>query len=321
MTNKNNHRVIEHYVAPLDETPLAAVDSTVADAAPSSLWKEAWVNLRTRPLFIVSAILILLIAVVSIFPQLFTSLDPNQSGFCKLDVALQGPSGGHPFGTDGQGCDIYAKTIYGARASVSVGILTTLFVVIIGGILGAIAGFFGGWVDSVLARLGDIFFALPLVLGALVVFQMPLFRDHRGILSVVAVLSLLGWPNIARITRGAVLSVRNADYITASTALGVSRWGSLIRHALPNSLAPIIVVATVSLGTFIVAEATLSFLGIGLPQELLSWGQAISDARTQLRTNPSVLLYPSAALCITVLSFIMLGDALRDALDPKARKK
>jgi len=135
------------------------------------------------------------------------------------------------------------------------------------------------------------------------------------------VLSVFAWPQVARIMRGSVLSARNSDYVTASVALGVSKAKILIRHVVPNAIAPVIVIATVSLGTFIVAEATLSFLGIGLPSNIMSWGNDIGQARTSIRTSPQVLIYPSIALSITVLSFLMLGDVVRDALDPKARAR
>lgn len=169
--------------------------------------------------------------------------------------------------------------------------------------------------------MGDIFFALPLILGALVITQLPLFRENKSVWTVVLVISVLAWPQMARITRGAVIEVRNADFVTAARALGVSRFGSLLRHVLPNALAPVIVLATLELGVFIVAEATLSFLGIGLPPSIMSWGNDIAGAQVAIRTNVAILLYPAAALSITVLSFIMLGDAVRDALDPKSRQR
>ena len=173
--------------------------------------------------------------------------------------------------------------------------------------------------DSILSRLTDVFFAIPLVLAAIVVMQM--FKDYRTILTVVLVLGLFGWTSIARITRGAVMSVKNAEYVTAARALGASKLKMLSSHIMPNAAAPIIVYATVALGTFIVAEATLSFLGIGLPPTIVSWGGDISAAQASLRTKPMVLFYPAMALALTVLSFIMLGDVVRDALDPKARKR
>jgi len=314
MTSKNNH-----FVAPLDETPLLATDALTTDAAPLSLWSDAWRKLRRRPLFIISALLILTLIVVALFPGLFSSVAPNDG--CELANSEGGPSAGHPFGYTFQGCDIYSRVVHGTQASLSVGILSVLCVLVIGVTLGALAGYYGGWIDAVLARLGDIFFALPLILGALVITQLPLFRQNKSVWTVVFVIALLAWPQMARITRGAVIEVRNADFVTAARALGVSKFGALVRHVLPNALAPIIVLATLELGVFIVAEATLSFLGIGLPQSIMSWGNDIAGAQASIRTHPQIMLYPAAALSITVLSFIMLGDAVRDALDPKSRQR
>ena len=304
-----------HFVADAALTPLAVVDKVDETEAPSSLWRDAWNDLRRRPLFWVSAALIVLVALVAFVPGLFTRNDPI---YCDLSKSLADPAPGYPFGFDRQGCDVYSRVIYGARASVTVGLVTTLAVVLLGGIIGALAGFYGGWLDSLLARLTDIFFAIPLVLAAIVVGQV---FTGGGVWRVIAVLAVFGWPQVARITRGAVMSVKNNDFITAAKSLGVSRWRTLLRHVVPNALAPVVVVATVSLGTFIVAEATLSFLGLGLPGSVLSWGAEISKAQVSLRTQPSILFYPSMALALTVLSFIMMGDVVRDALDPKARKR
>ena len=313
---ENSRPTQMHFFADLDVEILEQVDTVDETAPPASLWHDAWRSLRVRPIFWVSAFLILLVVVVAAVPRLFTSTDPS---YCDLMSSYNPPGPGHPFGFDRQGCDIYARTIYGARASVTVGILTTIVVVVLGAVVGALAGFYGKWFDSVLSRITDIFFAIPLVLAAIVVMQV--FATHRNVFTVVVVLGVFGWPQIARITRGAVMSVKNADFITAATALGVSRSRNLIRHVMPNAAAPIIVTATVSLGIFIVAEATLSFLGIGLPTTIVSWGADIAKAQTALRTQPSVLFYPAGALALTVLSFIMMGDAVRDALDPKARKR
>ena len=306
----------EHRVAPHDDEVLAEVDALDPGSPPTSLLQDASHALRRRPLFWVSAAIITLVLVVAAFPTLFTSLDPR---YCELGRSLQAPSAGHPFGFDMQGCDIFARTVHGARASVTVGVLTTTAVVLIGATVGAVAGFYGRWFDALLSRVTDVFFAIPLVLAAIVVMQV--FREQRGTATVVLVLAVFGWPQIARITRGAVMSVRSADFVTAATALGAPPRAALLRHALPNAVAPIIVTATVALGTFIVAEATLSFLGIGLPPSTVSWGADIAMAQRQLRAQPSVLFYPAGALALTVLGFIMLGDVVRDALDPKARKR
>ncbi|KPN22050.1 MULTISPECIES: ABC transporter permease [Arthrobacter] len=313
-----NQRTQEHFVAPVDSAGLPETDAVQDGREPLSMWGEAWRNLRRRPLFIISALLILLIVAVAAFPQLFTHTPAD--GACYLADSNAGPAPGHPLGFTLQGCDVYARLIYGTRASLLVGVITTVCVVVLGGSLGALAGYYGGWLDAVIARLGDIFFALPLILGAIIVMQLPMFRENRNIWTVVLTLVVFGWPQIARITRGAVISVRNADFVVASRALGVSKFQALVKHVLPNALAPVIVTATISLGTFIVAEATLSFLGIGLPPDIMSWGNDISAAQTSLRANPAALLWPAGALSVTVLSFIMLGDAVRDALDPKARK-
>ena len=306
----------EHFVSETDETGLGAVDAVKDESAPSSQWGEAWRYLRRRPLFWVAAVMILVAILLAIAPGLFTSTDPR---LCELSKSLAPAEPGHPFGFNRQGCDIYARVIYGARASVAVGVLTTLLVVVLGSMIGAIAGFFGGWIDSVLSRITDIFFAIPLVLAAIVVMQM--FKEHRTIITVVLVLGLFGWVSIARITRGAVVSIKNEEFVQSARSIGASSWRILFSHILPNAAAPIISYATVALGTYIVAEATLSFLGIGLPSTFVSWGGDISDAQASLRVAPAVLFYPAGALGLTVLSFIMMGDVVRDALDPKARKR
>jgi oligopeptide transport system permease protein len=305
-----------HFVADLEETPLRATDQVDESTPPGGLWLEAWRTLRRRPLFIVSSVIIAVLLIVAVFPGLFASSDPTH---CVLKDSLGSGRSGHPFGFDLQGCDIYSRVVHGARASVSVGVLTTTITVLIGGVIGALAGYFGGWLDAVLARITDIFFSVPLLLGAITCMQA--FPD-KTVWVVALVLAVFGWPQVARIMRGSVISVRNAEYVTAATALGASRMKVLLRHVLPNAIPPVIVIATVSLGAFIGAEATLSFLGIGLnPATTVSWGGDINQAQNVLRSNPSVLLYPAAALSVTVLSFIMLGDAVREALDPKSRKR
>lgn len=310
---------IEHFVADPADTPVQATDSAVSTAAPVSLWLEAWRNLRTQPLFIISAFLIIAVIFVALFPGLFTNEEPNAQ--CMLANSDGGPAPGHPLGFTQQGCDILARVMYGTQSSLTIGLFATLAIVLFGGTIGAVSGFFGGWVDAVLARLGDIFFALPLILGAIVVVQIPFFRENRNVWTIVLILAAFGWPQIARITRAAVIEVRDADFVIAARSLGVSRAGALIRHVIPNSLAPVIVIATISLGVFIVAESTLSYLGIGLPPDVMSWGNDIFSAKSSLRSNPMALFWPALALSLTVLSFIMLGDALQDALDPKARKR
>lgn len=304
----------EHFVAPPEDVQVGVIDAVDVSEAPSSLWGEAWRDMRHRPLFWVSAALIVFVILMAVVPGLFTSASPK----CVLQDSLGGPTQGHIFGFDKQGCDIYYRAIHGARASVIVGLLSTIFVVVIGTLIGSVAGYFGGWLDTVLSRFTDIFFAVPFVLAAIVI--MSLLQDRNEVV-VAVVLATFGWTSIARITRGAVLGVKNNEFVTAAKALGMSRVAILAKHVLPNAAAPIIVYATVALGTFIVAEATLSFLGIGLPSSTISWGGDLAKAQVSIRVAPEIMIYPATALALTVLSFIMMGDVVRDALDPKARKR
>src|SRR5271156_6470789 len=279
----------------------------------AGFWRDTWRALRRRPKFIIATALITFVIVVAAFPALFTGADP---AYADPNQSLLPPSAAHWFGTDLQGHDIYARTVYGARASVTVGLGATLLVFVVGGALGALAGFYGGWVDAVVSRITDVFFGLPLLLAAIVLMQV---LHHRTVWTVIAILALFGWPQVARIARGAVLEVRASDYVLAAKALGSSRFQILLRHALPNALGPVIAVATIALGLFIVTEATMSYLGVGLPTSVVSWGGDINLAQTRLRSGSPILFYPAGALAVTVLAFMMMGDALRDALDPASR--
>jgi oligopeptide transport system permease protein len=279
----------------------------------AGFWRDTWRSLRRRPKFVVAAALILFFLVVAMFPALFTSADP---GYADPYQSLLAPSAAHWFGTDLQGHDIYARTVYGARASITVGVGATLVVFVVGGALGALAGFYGCWIDAVVSRVADVFFGIPLLLAAIVLMQV---MHHRTVWTVVAILALFGWPQLARIARGAVLAVRDNDYVVAAEALGLSRFGILIRHVVPNALGPVIAVAAISLGLFIVTEATLSYLGVGLPPSVVSWGGDINVAQTRLRAGSPILFYPAGALALAVLAFLMMGDVLRDARDSTSR--
>jgi oligopeptide transport system permease protein len=313
-----------------DTTAAVGIDNEpsleAATAQPTlkgqSLWSNAWQELRRNPLFWISAALILLFMVMAIAPWLFTHTDPSAA---DLRRAREKPSASAWFGRDFQGYDVYARTIYGARASILVGLLTTLATLILGSFVGIIAGFYGGILDAVLSRFGEIFLAIPLLLGGiLVLFSFPnqLGTPYMIVIGkVVLALALLSWPTIARLMRSSVLQAKSNDYVQAAHALGASPARIILSHILPNSVAPVIVVSTINLGAFIAAEATLSFLGIGLQPPAISWGLAISEGSGigLIRTAPHMLLFPSIFLSLTVLAFIMLGDAVRDALDPKLR--
>jgi oligopeptide transport system permease protein len=288
-------------------------DRSTEVIAGNGFWADTWRGLRRRPRFVFAAGLIVFVIVVAAFPALFTGADP---GYANPDQSMLTPCAAHWFGTDLQGHDIYARTVYGARASITVGVGATVLVFVVGGALGGLAGFYGGWIDALVSRTADVFFGIPLLLAAIVLMQV---MRHRTVWTVIAILALFGWPQVARIARSAVLAVRGSDYILAAEALGLSRFGILVRHALPNAIGPVIAVSTIALGLFIVTEATLSYLGVGLPPSVVSWGGDINVDQIRLRAGSPILFYPAGALAITVLAFMIMGDVLRDALDPTSR--
>ncbi|MEW2634376.1 ABC transporter permease [Streptomyces sp. NPDC048389] len=300
------------------ETALV-VEPGSASTKARSLWSDAWHDLRRSPLFLASSALILLLIVMAVAPSLFTSASPRDGDL--VNHYLQPPNWSHFFaadwfGYDIQGRSIYARVIHGARASITVGIVVTILVTLIGGVLGMMAGYFGGLLDTLLSRMTDIFFGIPFLLGAMVILTS---FEKRAVWTVILALAFLGWTSIARVARGAVITVKQADYVVAARALGASTSRIMIKHIMPNALAPVIVVATIALGGYIGAEATLSFLGIGLSEPTVSWGIDVSDGFAQIRNAPYVLIIPSVMVSITVLSFLMFGDAVRNALDPKMR--
>jgi oligopeptide transport system permease protein len=286
-----------------------------------SLWSDAWRELRSNKIFVVSAVLIVIFLIMAFFPQLLAfGKDPNA---CDLSLSRQSPSSEAWFGYDNNGCDVYTRTIYGAKASILVGIFATLFTMLLGGFVGTVAGFYGGWVDAVLSRLTDMFFAIPLLLGSILVLSsFPASEEsslYTEVAKVTLALGILGWTQMTRIMRSSVIQVRSADFVVAARALGASNARIINRHVVPNSLAPLIVVATIALGGYIGAEATLSFLGLGLQPPVISWGTMINDAQPYIQVAPYMLFFPAFFLSVAVLSFIMLGDAVREALDPKLR--
>ncbi|MBB2974796.1 oligopeptide transport system permease protein [Microbacterium endophyticum] len=310
----SNQNLNGHYVAPIKDESVA-VDVVRVDEKPSSLWRDAWRDLRKRPTFWLSLLIVLIVLLMSVWPTLFTQTSPTDN--CQLANSNGGPTDGHPLGFTFLGCDIYARIVWGARTSLSVGIIATVIGSTIGLIMGALAGFYGGWLDSLLSRIGDIFFSIPYILAAIVV--MSVLADYKNVFVLAFAIGGFAWASTARVVRAEVLRVRQADYITASLALGQTRFQTLVSHVIPNAIAPLLVISTLSLAAAIVAEATLSFLGVGLGSGTMSWGNDIAQAQTSLRVAPMALIYPSIALTVTVLAFILLGELTRDALDPRAR--
>jgi oligopeptide transport system permease protein len=306
---------VTHYVAPRDDAALYGVDAIRIAEKPSNLWIDAWYDLRGRPVFWISSFLIVLIVVVALFPGLFTQVPPNNQ--CFLANSNAGPTAGHPLGFTKQGCDVYSRIIHGTSTSLSVGFIVILLTTFLGVLFGAFSGFYGGWLDSFLSRVGDIFFSIPYILAAVVI--MSVLSQYRSVWSISLAIGIFAWPATARVLRSEIFRVKNADFVMASTALGLSRFKVMLKHVLPNSIAPVIVITTLSLAAAIVAEASLSFLGVGMGSDIMSWGNDINQAQNDLRVAPQTLIYPSIALSITVFAFVSLGELVRDALDPKAR--
>jgi oligopeptide transport system permease protein len=287
---------------------------------PRGLFGDAWHALRRRPLFWVSASLILLVLLMAALPGLFASGDPNAADLSRSRGA---PSSAAWFGYDNQGYDVYARVVYGARASIVVGMLATAGVVLVGASVGMLAGFYGGWLDAVVSRVADVFVGVPFVLGAIVILTTLNAGGDAGpvriVAQVVLSISVLSWPVAMRIMRSTAIAAKQQDYVKAARALGASSARIIGKHLLPNTVAPVLVYSTIALGAFIGAEATLSYLGIGLRQPVVSWGVMINSAKDYVRVAPHALLFPAGFLTATVLAFVMLGDAVREALDPKLR--
>ncbi|XVQ82482.1 ABC transporter permease [Microbispora siamensis] len=278
------------------------------------LARDAWLELRGRVVFWFSTVVLLVALAMAAFPGLFARLGPNEA--CDLRMSKRGPAGGALFGYDLQGCDYWSQVVHGTRASILVGVSVTVFALLISIVLGLVGGYYGGVADALISRLTDVFFGIPFVLGATVV--LVAFPDH-GIWAMTLVLVLLGWTTMTRLMRGQVIAVKDMDFVAAARMLGASDRRLMVRHILPNSVAPVIVVAMLNVGNVIAGEATLDYLGVGLQYPDVSWGLQLNIAQTFFADHPHLLVFPALFLTATVLSFLMLGDVVRDALDPRLR--
>ena len=239
----------------------------------------------------------------------------------KIDLTsyLQKPSGEHWLGTDVQGRDIWSRLVYGARVSLTVGLISQGIALLLGVSLGLLAGYYGRWVDELVMRLADVTLAFPTLL--LLIAMVAAFQPSMGV--VFATIGVVGWAGMARLVRGQVLVVRQLEYVQAIRALGAKDIRVMLQHVLPNVIAPVVIAATLGVAGAIMAEAALSFLGLGVPPPTPSWGSMIADGRDldQLRRAPWTSVFPGMAIGAAVLGFNLLGDALRDALDPKQQRR
>jgi peptide/nickel transport system permease protein len=298
-----------------------------------SPWQLFWRRLRADRVALVALGAIVALVLVAIFAPLVVELagapGPNVQDANATDVfgTPIGPTGAHVFGVDPLGRDVFSRTVYGARVSLLVGIVGTGIAVIVGVTAGLLAGYYRGWVDTLLSRLVDVVLSFPvLLLGIGIASACSLGNGcvagavTPGLRTVILVVALVSWTSIARIVRGQVLSLRERDFVVAARSLGASNRRIVVREILPNLTAPVIVYASLLLPQTILLEAALSFLGVGVSPPTASWGWMIADAADNFDTQWWYMLFPGASLLLTVLAFNLLGDGLRDALDPRAER-
>lgn len=294
---------------------------TSIPSSPQTLWQDAWRRFRRDRMAVLGTMILLTIAIsVAIGPWIYhTPID-------KIDFgqSAQGPSWTHLFGTNDMGQDVLARILSGGRISLTVGIAAMAVAVLLGTVVGAVSGFCGGVVDTLLMRITDIFLALPQL--PLLLLVMYLFQDRVQAIAgsklgvfilIVVVIGSLNWMSLARLVRAEFLTLRSTEFVIAARSLGASPFRIVTIHILPNVLGTIAVAATLAVGTAMITESTLSFLGLGFPPDVPTWGRMLYDARNYLETSPHMAIFPGSAIFLTVLSINYIGDGLRDAIDPK----
>ena len=275
---------------------------------------EVWRRLRRNK----AAMLGLVVAILLILMAVFSStLYDYETQVINQDIPnrLQPPSWAHPFGTDESGRDILARIVYGSRFSLSIGFSTVVFALTVGGTLGALAGYYGGWLDNILMRVMDIFLAIPGTLFAITLVA----ALGQNTINLIIALAISSVPGFARILRSSVLSVREVEYVEAARAIGATDSRIILQHVIPNSLAPVIVQSTLNVATVILTIAGLSFLGLGVRPPQPEWGALLSSGRQYLRDYGYITMFPGLAIMTTILALNLLGDGLRDALDPRLK--
>ena len=281
---------------------------------PVGLWTDAFQRMRRNPAAIIGLGIIAFVVFMAIFAPFLAPYDPTRG---NLSESYLPPSAEHWFGTNVQGQDVLSRIIYGARLTLGVAILSVTIGVIVGGTLGAVAGFFRGWIDSVIMRGVDIMLAIPGLLFAIAVVTFL----GRGVVQMAVAIAIINVPIFARLLRASLLSLREAEYIVAARSVGVRTTALVSRHMLPNAIGPLIVQATLALATAVVDAAALGFLGLGPPDPRTpEWGTMLPDTYRYLNDAPFLAFFPGIAIVISVFGFNLLGDGLRESLDPKLRR-
>ncbi len=281
-------------------------------SAPSSLWKDAWKRFYKNKTAVVALVVLALLAMGAVFADWLTPYDPYE---VVLSEVKQAPSLSHPLGCDEQGRDILTRLLFGARISLSVGFISVSISTLLGSIIGIFSAYYGGWVDAILSRIMEMIQSFPSILLAIIF--MSVFG--RGIQNAIIAIAVVSIPGPARIIRSSTLSAKEMDYVTSARAIGCANVRIMFKHILPNILAPIIVNATMSVSGAILSLASLGFLGLGVQPPTAEWGYMLSDSRTYINSAPHMIMFPGVAIALTVLCFNLLGDGLRDALDPRLK--
>lgn len=295
---------------------------TIAEAPGVSLWASAWRRLRRNPVFLVGAAITAVFVLVAVFAPWLAPKDPT-IGYLIDEVRPQtnpvpGPQPGFPLGADDRGRDLLSRLIVGSRQTLIVGVLATLGGFIGGLILGTLAGAFGGWVDSFIMRLVDVMLSIPSLILALSISALARQPSQWTLIIAIATVQV---PIFARLLRGSLLAQRSSDHVLAARALGIRRGPIIFRHMLPNSVGPVIVQATLMLAVAIIDAAALSFLGLGNPdQRIPEWGQMLGQSRQFFYSHPQLAFYPAICIIVVALGFTLMGESIREALDPKSRR-
>jgi peptide/nickel transport system permease protein len=303
--------------------PVVAVPAAVPGRYNRSLLGDTWRRFRRHKLALIGAGVYLGLVVMTLIGPLIWKMPINDLDFGYSFTSSTPFSAAHPLGADDLGRDTLARVLWGGRVSIAVGLAAMLIAMTIGVLVGALAGFFGGWIDIMLSRMIEVFLAVPtLPLLLLITYlyrntMVQMFGLELGVfLLIVAVIGGLNWMATARLVRAGFVTQREREYVEAARCLGAGPW-RIIKHILPNTLSPIIVAATLSVGAAMLAESTLSFLGLGFPPDVPTWGRLLFDARDQMPLAPRLALFPGLLIFLAVLSINFVGDGLRDALDPR----
>ena len=301
--------------------------------AGTSLWRDAWRRLLRNKLAVFGMIVVIVVALASIIGPTLLSMStghtydfiPRDPGLTKSFAPFRGPAGqfswAHPMGTDNAGRDMLARVLSGGQISLTVGFIATLMSLVIGVSYGAVAGYLGGRIDDLMMRIVDVIYSLPYVIIVIVLLALLPAKTPEGqITQLLFALGLVSWLSMARIVRGQIISLRNQEFVLAARATGVSTSKIIFRHLVPNALGPVIVYATLTIPTVMLGEAFLSFLGLGIRAPRVSWGSLAAEGAQNLAVYPWQLIFPGVTMALMLFSLNFLGDGLRDALDPQARK-